>query len=237
LSGTGAGVTRISAGFKARRAGVTLLLIGGVAIGAAGCGSHDHATPQAEQLQRADLVDVSRALITAAPAVDREVAATKAAWPLIADGLPTDIRALPRTTIQNAITRARELKLPTLFEEGEAASITGPGSTLASLFRGFVTLGGRGWKLIGAAIEEIEHGSPRAARFARANVAIYIESVYDAHFELAQIGKKLLKDYKDQKGPEAFGGSLTQAQVDSLAQTYSEPSDRLYPHTGVKLGS
>ena len=219
------------------RAAVTLVLVGGVAIGAAGCGSHNHATPQAEQLQRADLVDVSEALSTAAPAVGREVAATKAAWPLIANGLPADIRALPRRKIQVAIARAQELTLPTLFKEGQAASITGPGSTLASLFRGFVTLGGRGWKLIGADIEEIEHGSPPAARFARANVAIYIESVYDAHFELAQIGKKLLKDFKDQKGPEAFGGSLTQAQVDSLAQTYSEPSDRLYPHTGVKLGS
>jgi hypothetical protein len=213
------------------------LLVGGVAIGISGCGSHDHATPQAEQLERTDLVDVSQALSAAAPAVDREVAAAKAAWPLIVHGLPTHIRALPRPKIQAAIARAGELTVPTLFEEGEAASITGPGSTVASLFRGFVTLGGRGWKLIGAAIQEIEHGSPTAARFARANVALYIESVYDAHFELAQIGKKLLKDYKDQKGPEAFGESLTQAQVDSLAQTYSEPSDRLYPHTGVKLGT
>jgi hypothetical protein len=234
----GARGTRIPPGPRARlRRAVALLLIGGLAVGVAGCGSHSSATPQAEQLERADLVDVSQALIAAAPAVEREVSATKAAWPLIAHGLPDDIHALPRPTIQTAIERTRELKLPTLFEEGEAASITGPGSTLASLFRGFVTLGGRGWKLIGAAIDEIEHGSPAAARFARANVALYIESVYDAHFELAQIGKKLLKDYKDQKGPEAFGETLTQAQVDGLAQTYSEPSDRLYPHTGVKLGS
>jgi hypothetical protein len=213
------------------------LLVGGIAIAAGGCGSHQHATPQDEQLERADLVDVAEALSAAAPAVDREVAASKAAWPLVAHGLPSDIRALPRAKIQAAIALAGELKVPTLFEEGEAASITGPGSTLASLFRGFVTLGGRGWKLIGAAVQEVEHGSPAAARFARANVALYIESVYDAHFELAQIGKKLLKDYKDQKGPEAFGETLTQAQVDSLAQTYSEPSDRLYPHTGVKLGT
>ncbi len=219
------------------REAAALALICAIAIGASGCGSHSHATPQAEQLERTDLVDVCQALSTAAPAVNREVLAAKAAWPLIDHGLPSNIRTLPRTAIQKAIARARELRVPTLFEEGEAASITGPGSTLASLFRGFVTLGARGWTLIGAAIEEIEHGSPSAARFARANVALYIESVYDAHFELAQIGKKLLKDYKDEKGPETFGGSLTQAQVDSLAQTYSEPSDRLYPHAGVKLGS
>jgi hypothetical protein len=61
--------------------------------------------------------------------------------------------------------------------------------------------------------------------------------VYDGHFDLAQIGKKLLAGYKGQNGPQAFGDSLTQAEANSLAQTYSEPSLRLYPHTAVKLGS
>lgn len=203
----------------------------------AGCGSHHHATPQTEQLERADLVDVSHALSAAAPAVQREVAATKAAWPLILHGLPADIRTLPRPKIQLAVERARELKVPALFEEAEAASITGPGSTIAALFRSSSRLITRGWLLIGAAIEEVEHGSPAAARFARANAALYIESVYDGHFDLAQIGKKLLKGYMSHGWPEAFGRSLTQAEVNSLAHTYSEPSDRLYPHAAVKLGS
>jgi hypothetical protein len=219
------------------RKAIVLLAAGVVAIGGAGCGSHHHATTQAEQLERADLVDVCRALRAVAPAVDREVAATKAAWPLVVHGLPEKISTLSRPTIELAVERSRELKLPGLFEEGEAASITGPGASLASLFRGYSRLATRGWRMIGAAIEEIEHGSPAGARFARANVALYVESVYDGHFELAQIGKKLVKGYKDQGGPEAFGASLTQAEVEGLAQTYSEPSDRLYPHTAVKLGS
>jgi hypothetical protein len=180
---------------------------------------------------------VSRALRNVAPAVNREVAATKAAWPLVVSGLPNDISTLSRPTIERAVARSRELKLPGLFEEGEAASITGPGASLASLFRDYSRLATRGWRMIGAAIEQIEQGSPTAARFARANVALYVESVYDGHFELAQIGKKLMRDYKAQGGPEAFGESLTQADVESLTQTYSEPNDRLYPHTAVKLGS
>lgn len=182
-------------------------------------------------------MDVSHALRAAAPALEREVAATKAAWPLIVRGLPADIRMLSRPKIQLAVERSRELKVPALLEEGEAASITGPGASIASLFRSSSRLITRGWLLIGAAIAQVEHGSPAAARFARANVALYIESVYDGHFDLAQIGKKLLTGYKGQNGPQAFGDSLTQAEVNSLAQTYSEPSLRLYPHTAVKLGS
>ena len=109
--------------------------------------------------------------------------------------------------------------------------------SLAGLFRAYSGLSTHGWQLIGAAIEQIEHGSPVAARFARANVALYIESVYDAHFGLAQVGKQLVAGYKTLGGASAFGPSLTQAEVDRLAGTYSEASDRLHPHPGVKLGS
>jgi hypothetical protein len=203
----------------------------------AGCGSSAKATSQALQLERADLVAVCRALSAAKPAAVSEVAATKAAWPLIANGLPPDTSRLSRPAIWLAVQRASALRVPGLFQEHQAAVLTGAGSSLAGIFRTYGLLASRGWQLIGAAIQEIEHGSPAAARFARANVALYIESVYDAHFSLAQIGKKLLIDYENQGGPTAFGSSLTQVEVDSLAQAYSEAQDRLYPHTGVRLGS
>jgi hypothetical protein len=206
-------------------------------IALAGCGSSAKATPQALQLERADLVAVCRALNAAKPAAVSEVAATKAAWPLIANGLPADTSTVSRPAILLAIKRARSLHVPGLFQEHQAVVLTGAGSSLAGIFRTYGLLANRGWQLIGGAIQEIEHGSPAAARFARANVALYIESVYDAHFSLAQIGKKLLTDYKNQGGPAAFGTSLTQAEIDSLADTYSEAQDRLYPHTGVRLGS
>jgi hypothetical protein len=208
-----------------------------IILAIAGCGSSSRTTPQALALERTDLIAVCRALTAAKPAAVSEVAATKAAWPIIASGIPTDTSALSRAAIQLAVRRADALRVPGLFEERQATGLTGAGSSLAGIFRTYVLLATRGWRLIGAAIEQVQHGSPAAARFARANVALYIESVYDAHFSLAQIGKKLLVVYKNQGGSAAFGSSLTQAEVNSLADTYSEAQDRLYPHAEVKLGS
>ncbi len=212
-------------------------MLGGAAIALAGCGAGRSATPQELRLQRADLVAVCRTLSGVEHAVAGEVAATRAAWPFVVNGLPADTGTIGRAAIRTAGERAAALRVPGLFQEREAASLTGPGSSLAGTFRTFSLLAARAWLLIGGAIGEIEHGSPAAARFARANVALYIESVYDAHFSLAQIGKQLLAGYKKLGGTAAFGASLTQAEVDGLAHTYSEATDRLHPHTGVRLGS
>jgi len=200
------------------------------------CGGGASAAPGVARLEREDLVIVSRALLSARAQAGTEVAATKAAWPLVANGLPANSPA-SRAAIHSAGEAAARLQLPPLFQERTAASITGPGSPIAGLFRSFVTLSTRGWQMIGGAIDQIEHGSPASARFARANVDLYIESVYDGHFTLAQIGKQLVAGYRTLGGPSAFGGSLTQAEVNQLARIYSEPSDRLHPHPGVRLGS
>jgi len=214
-----------------------LLALGVVSIAATGCGARASAPPGELQLQRADLIAVSRALRTTEPALAREVAATKAAWPLVVNGLPTDPSVTSRRAIQTATMHATALRVPSLFVQPHVASLTGRGSSVAGQFRTAVTLAARGWQMIGAAIATSEHGTPAGARFARANVALYIESVYDAHFSLAQIGKQLLDGYRNLGGTAAFGASLTQAEVDGLAAAFSEASDRLHPHTGVRLGS
>ncbi|MGA2455001.1 MAG: hypothetical protein ABSG93_15930 [Solirubrobacteraceae bacterium] len=214
-----------------------LLMLSGAALAIGGCGASRGATPQSQRLQRADLVVVSRALTEREPSVRREVAATKAAWPLIAHGLPADPGASSHPAIRAAIERAAALTLPGVLDEHQAAAVTGPGSSIVGVFRVYSLLATRGWQLIGAAIEQVEHGSPAAARFAHANVALYIESVYDAHYSLAQIGKRLLAGYKKLGGAAEFGTSLTQSEVDALAGTYSEANDRLYPHATVRLGS
>jgi hypothetical protein len=212
------------------------LLLSAVAIATGGCSTSHSFTPQALRLQRADLLAVCRTLSGVESLVAAEVAATKAAWPLVVNGLPQDTSSISHRAIELASERAGALRVPGLFEEREAAALTGPGSNLATIFRRFARLAARGWQLIDASIAQIERGSP-AARFARANVALYIESVYDAHFSLAQIGKQLLTGYKKLGGTTAFGASLTQAEVEGLASAYSEASDRLHPHTGVRLGS
>jgi hypothetical protein len=214
-----------------------LLLTVVAAIVATGCGTGRAASPAELRLQREDLIAVGRALKTAETPVISEVASAKVAWRLVANGLPASISPATRPSIDTAAESAAKIQLPALLGEVQSASLTGPGSQLAGVFRTFTRLTTRGWKLIAAAVEQIEHGSPASARFARENVALYIESVYDGHFDLAQIDKKLRSAYRKLGGPTAFGGALTQSEVDALANAYSEATDRLHPHVGVRLGS
>jgi hypothetical protein len=205
----------------------------------AGCGGSSKAsTPAALKLQREDLVAVSHALRSVQAPVAREVAATKAAWPLIANGLPGEIAAVSRSTQAHAAAAsAAALRLPVTFGEAQARELTGPASQISGLVRSYALLNARGWKLLDTSFEQIESAPPANARFARENAPLYIESIYDAHFTLAQIGKKLLAGYEKLGGAGGFGSALTQAEVNALAQDYSEDEDRLHPHVGVRLGS
>jgi hypothetical protein len=217
------------------------MLCGLIAIGLclAACGSTStQSTAAALKLQREDLAATARALKSAESPVAREVSATKAAWPLIANGLPANAGDLSDTAAVGVATRAAaQLRLPVLFGEAQARSLIGPAAQLAGLFRSYVLLSKRGWKLLGAQLAQIASGSPAAARFASENAPLYIESIYDGHFTLAQIGKKLLAAYEKLGGANAFGESLTRTEVQALAGTYSEASDRLRPHVAVRIGS
>jgi hypothetical protein len=210
-----------------------------LAAAIAACGGEGKSTTAAAlKLQREDLVAVSRALKDVQAPIAREVAATKAAWPLIANGLPTEITIVSRSAQASAATAsAARLRLPALLGETQARTLTGPASQISGLVRSYALLSARGWKLLDAAFAQVESASPANARFARKNAPLYIESVYDAHFTLAQVGKKLLAGYAKLGGAGDFGNALTQAEVDSLAAAYSEASDRLHPHVGVRLGS
>ena len=221
------------------RATALLLLLSGALL-AAGCGGGTATTtssPAAQRLQREDLIAVSRALQSLEQPIAHEVAASRAAWPLVVNGLHPATLAAARPVITAAAESAARVRPPGALEESQAASLTGPASQLAAQLSAFNGLSTRGWKLILAAIDSIERGSPAGARFARENVALYIDSVYDGHFSLAQIGKKLESGYRMLGGQVAFGGALSQAEVDALASAYSEAADRLHPHVGVRLGS
>ncbi len=213
-----------------------------LALSACG-GSSSDSTTAGLKLEREDLAAACRALQSAKPAVAREVAATKAAWPLIANGIPADASSVSSApSVQAAVAAAGALRPPPLFEEAQARTLTGSAAQLAGLFRSYVLLSSRGWKLLDASLAQMQVGTPGIGRppsalFARENVGLYIESIYDGHFTLAQIGKKLRDAYKKLGGPGAFGAGLTQAEVDALAATYSEASDRLHPHVAVRVGS
>jgi hypothetical protein len=189
------------------------------------------------RLQRQDLAAVSRALAGTQSSVGQAVAASKRAWPLVVNGLSADRSATATLPIAAAGASAARVKVPPLLDEAHAISLIGPAAQLAGLFRAYIGLTSRGWKMIAALIDQIEHGQPASARFARDNVALYIESVYDGNFTLAQIGKQLREGYRRLGGPAAFAGNLSEQQVNALASVYSEAADRLHPHVGVRLGS
>jgi hypothetical protein len=220
------------------RATTLLLLWSGVAAVCAGCGGSGRAaSPEELMLERSDLVALSHALKDIRGPVASEVATAKRAWPLVANGLPGNAAAIARAPITAAAQSAAGIQLPMLLQEAQTAALTGPAAPLAGLVRSYILLATRGWRLIGAAIDQIGQGSSASASFARQNVALYIESVYDGHFTLAQIGKQLLDGYRKLGGAAAFGSALSQAEVDGLASAYSEATDRLHPHVGTRLGS
>ena len=226
---------------KALRVAALLLTLSGVAGAAvlAGCGgtSGGAASPAAIQLQREDLVAVSRALGQATGSAQREMAAARIAWPLLAGGLPASIPPATRPAVSTASRMARAIVVPAPMSETQARLLTGPAAGIAGLFAVFSRLTERGWTLIGAATDQITSGPPAAAAFARENVALYIDSTYDGHFDAALIGKSLLAGYRLLGGEKAFGGTLSQAEADALASAYSPATERLYPHPKVKLGS
>lgn len=228
---------------KALRLAAPLLILSGVAgmsgvLAGCGGGTSHASTPAAEQLQREDLVAVSHGLRQAEGSVGREMAAARIAWPLVANGLPaTSIPPATRLAIANATAAARAIVVPPLMRKPQARSLTGSAAGIAGLFQTFSGLTERGWTLTGAAGDEIAGGSAMAARFARENVALYIDSLYDGHFDGALLGKSLLKSYTALGGAAAFGGALTQAEVDALARAYSPAAEQLHPHPGVKLGA
>jgi hypothetical protein len=227
---------------KVLRLAALLLVLSGVA-GAAGVlvgcggGTGSASTPAAERLQREDLVAVSHGLRQAEGSLRREMAAARIAWPLVANGLPASIPPGVRPAVSAASAAARAIVVPPLMSEAQSRSLTGPAAGIAGLFRTFDGLTERGWTLTGAAGTEIEGGSSAAAQFARENVALYIDSVYDGHFDATLIGKSLLAGYEKLGGGKGFGATLTQAEVDALAGAYSPATERLHPHPGVKLGS
>ena len=217
---------------------LTLSSVVGAAVALAGCGGTGSVkSPAAERLQREDLVSVSRSLRQAESSVQREMTNAKIAWPLVANGLPASIPPATRARVATAAAAAHAIVLPPLMSATQARELTGPAAGIAGLFRPFTKLTERGWTLTGAAIDQITAGPPATATFARENVALYIDAIYDGHFDASLIGKSLLKGYRKLGGGPAFGATLTEAEVNALARAYSPAAEQLHPHPGVRLGS
>lgn len=197
----------------------------------AGCGGSSTTSTSPElALERAQLVQASSELRALETPVQREVGASRVAWPAIADGLPTT----PSRSLQRAVARAsiaaHALREPRFV--AQAATLTGPASGIAGLYESFSALAAHGWRATEAGIATILHGTPLAAGFARGNSSLYINAIYDGHFNLSLLGKSLVSGYDKLGGAAAFGASLPQSEITALAAAYSIPAVRLAPHPG-----
>jgi hypothetical protein len=284
-----------------RRTDRGLAILIGLSALIAGCGG-SNASSRAQSsrglaLERTQLAQVSSELGGLEGPVGREVAASREAWPLIADGLPRALPSSLRATVRAASARASALPEPSFL--ANASKLTGPAAGIAGIYENYEQLSRRGWSLTDAAIQTITSvGSDRTkasageagagtnvttvgrrattgpgagtgaeaeaatrpgvgtgagtdvttagagaeaeaaganasaaqASFERMNSPLYIDAIYDAHFDLSLLGKSLVSGYEKLGGRAAFGAALTQGQVEALARAYSIPAVRLEPH-------
>lgn len=222
------------------RVAVAILALGAVVVAIAGCGSGESDISRREYaLERAQFEQVTDELSEVQSAVHHELASSRAVWPLIYDGLPERMSARLQAGVRAASAVAGALPAPQFM--AKQATLTGPASGIASLYEDYDRLVERGWRLTETGLAGIVSGPVSVQRFVRANSSLYIDAIYDGHFDLSLIGKKLLDGYeKLQKlsaqrkfaGIGGFGSRLTQREVAALAGAYSIPAVRLEPHPG-----
>jgi hypothetical protein len=206
----------------------------------AGCGSGESRTSRREYaLERAEFEQVADELREVQGAVRHEVSASRAVWPLIYNGLPKRMSARLQSGVKAASDVAGALPAPSFM--AKQATLTGPASGIAGLYEDYDRLAERGWRLTETGVSGIVSGPISVARFVRANSSLYIDAIYDGHFDLSLIGKKLLDGYKKLQslsrehkfaGIGGLGSALTQREVEALAAAYSIPAVRLQPHPG-----
>ena len=217
------------------------LLAGCGSDASSGSGSGTPAQSSRElALERAQFEQVASELSGLEPAVKRELVASRAAWPAIADGLPPALPGSLRAALSTANTSAKALPEPAFL--ANSSRLTGSAAGIAGIYENYEQLAGRGWNLTEAAAQAIASAAsanPSAASharaaaqasFERANSPLYIDAIYDGHFDLSLLGKSMLSGYEKLGGPSAFGAALTQAKVNALAAAYSIPAVRLEPH-------
>jgi hypothetical protein len=205
-----------------------------------GCGSGESRISRREYaLERAQFEQVADELQEVQGAVHREVATSRAVWPLVYNGLPRRIGARLQSGVKAASDVAGALPAPRFM--ARQATLTGPASGIAGLYEDYDRLAERGWRLTETGVSGIVSGPVSVARFVRANSSLYIDAIYDGHFDLSLIGKKLLDGYekieklgtqKKFAGIDGFGARLTQREVQALAAAYSIPAVGVQPHPG-----
>lgn len=180
--------------------------------------------------QRADLIAVARGLVPIERTVGRELAAARAAWPAISRGVPTSTTHRLRRSIALALAHAKAIPTPAFM--ARAGQLTGPAAALAGRLASFETLSQNCWQQVAATAAPRAARTSAAARFLRANAALYVGCIYDGHYNLSTIGEILEHAYRELGGPAAFGADLPPPELQALVRAYSPPATRLQPKPG-----
>jgi hypothetical protein len=149
-----------------------LLVAGVLAAALAGCGSSSGlakalqpgGSPAERKLERADLAIVGHGLRGAEASIRHEVAASKAAWPVVVNGLPSQLSPAERRAISTATRRAQAIATPRFISY--AGELTGAAAAIAGLLLSYEGLSQRGWTFtmtaaaaVGSATESSLEGS------------------------------------------------------------------------------
>lgn len=220
---------------RARAAGmiialIVLIVVAVVAISLLSGGGS--ATEAQLSEDRAQLALVSKELYAIEGQVNREVAASKAAWPLIASGLPAKVDRHLLSAVSTASAAASALPSPKFLKF--IHELTGPAARIAHAYLGFMLLSSHGWAHVLATAEAISKGQS-AATFDRATSGLYIDSIYNGSFTLSLIGEKVFNSYERLGETTEFGSALTPSEVQSLESELSPEADVLSPHEWRKL--
>jgi hypothetical protein len=164
---------------------------------------------------------VSHGLLGAERSIQREVAAARAAWPAVAQGLPAHVSPASRQALVAATRRAQRIATPRFISY--AGELTGAAAAIAGLLLSYEGLSQRGW---GFTLVAADHAG---VRFLRTNASLYIGCVYDGHYNLSSIGEYLSSAYRRLGGAASFGSALRQSEVEGLARFYSPANARLQP--------
>ncbi|MDE3069633.1 MAG: hypothetical protein KGJ43_02775 [Acidobacteriota bacterium] len=204
------------------------------------CSASHRPSAAALRTRGADLAQAAHALLALEGPVAREVAASRAAWPLIAYGLvhrrlrksarQQEVGALSpagRRAIALAAQRARELP-HTLMANAE--TLTGPAAAMAGYYEYFSGLASNGWAQIDAAAGVLASGPAAARAFERANVNTFVIAVWDAHFDLSLIPKTMRAAYKNLGGSHGTSRGLDGGEAAQIERAYSPGAVRLAPH-------
>jgi hypothetical protein len=190
-------------------------------------------TPLELKLQRSQLALVSAQLQQSEQPLQREVLATRAVWHSIAKGLPA--HPGPRLAAQISAARAAAEALPTPAFLQFRHKLIGPAGRISSLYYEFELLAKHGWAHVDQATGTLQHGPATVASFERANAGLYIDSIYDGHFDASLIGERVLSSYRRLGEQPTFRSSLTPERVRSIALAYSPNAMRLTPHLWQEL--